>query len=93
MGIAIEELGNRLLLFRFYHNLDLRRVLDNRPWIFDRYLLVLQELSSGIDPTTILIHLADFWLQIHKLTPSFFTKTVGRGLGNFVGTFLRYGEE
>ncbi|CAN0926220.1 hypothetical protein LINGRAHAP2_LOCUS35214 [Linum grandiflorum] len=23
MGMAVEELGNRLLLFRFYHNLDL----------------------------------------------------------------------
>ncbi|CAN0917658.1 hypothetical protein LINGRAHAP2_LOCUS30441, partial [Linum grandiflorum] len=39
------------------------------------------------------MHLANFWLQIHKLPPSFFTETVGRGLGNFVGTFVRYDAE
>ncbi|CAN0918004.1 hypothetical protein LINGRAHAP2_LOCUS30612 [Linum grandiflorum] len=93
MGMAVEELGNRLLLFRFYHNLDLRWVLDNGPWLFDRHLLVLRELSTGMDPTTTPMHLADFWLQIHKLTPSFFTETVGRGLGNFVGKFVRYDVE
>ncbi|CAN0838066.1 hypothetical protein LINGRAHAP2_LOCUS1977 [Linum grandiflorum] len=90
MGMAVKELGNRLLLFRFYHNLDMRWVLDNGPWLFDRHLLVLRELSTGMDPTTTLIHLADFWLQIDKLTPSFFTETFGRGLGNFVGKFVRY---
>ncbi|CAN0872061.1 hypothetical protein LINGRAHAP2_LOCUS10020 [Linum grandiflorum] len=93
MGMAVEELGNLLLLFRFYHNLNLRWVLDNGPWLFDRYLLVFRELNLGIDPTTTPMHLADFWLQIHKLKPSFFTETVGRGLGNFVGTFVRYDEE
>ncbi|CAN0915575.1 hypothetical protein LINGRAHAP2_LOCUS29211 [Linum grandiflorum] len=39
------------------------------------------------------MHLADFWLQIHKLTPSFFTENVGRGLGNFVDKFVRYDVE
>ncbi|CAN0838154.1 hypothetical protein LINGRAHAP2_LOCUS2007 [Linum grandiflorum] len=93
MGMAVEELGNRLLLFHFYHNLYLRWVLDNGTWLFDRHLLVLRELSTGMDPTTTPMHLADFWLQIHKLAPNFFTETVIRGLGNFVAKFVCYDVE
>ncbi|CAN0917286.1 hypothetical protein LINGRAHAP2_LOCUS30199 [Linum grandiflorum] len=55
--------------------------------------MVLWKLSSGMDPTTTPMHLADFWLHIHKLTSSFFTEIVGRGLGNFVCTFVRYDDE
>ncbi|CAN0920097.1 hypothetical protein LINGRAHAP2_LOCUS31837 [Linum grandiflorum] len=31
-GIIIEELEGKLILFCFYHALDLRWVLENGPW-------------------------------------------------------------
>ncbi|CAN1239636.1 hypothetical protein LINGRAPRIM_LOCUS2432 [Linum grandiflorum] len=46
-GMAVEDLGDKLYLFRFHHQHDLRWVIDNGPWTFDNALLVLHELQKG----------------------------------------------
>ncbi|CAN0905789.1 hypothetical protein LINGRAHAP2_LOCUS23867 [Linum grandiflorum] len=43
-GITIEDKGDGLILFRFYHPRDLRLVVEGGPWSFDQNLLVLHEL-------------------------------------------------
>ncbi|CAN1227749.1 hypothetical protein LINGRAPRIM_LOCUS1217 [Linum grandiflorum] len=93
MWMKAEELGQNLLLFRFYSELDLRWVIDNGPWHFERFLLVLHELKTGEDPTMIPLHHADSWVQIHNLQPSFFRESVGRGLGDFIGKYVSYDTE
>ncbi|CAN0837172.1 hypothetical protein LINGRAHAP2_LOCUS1722 [Linum grandiflorum] len=85
MGMQAEEIGQNLMLFHFFSDLDLRWVIDNGPWQFECYLLVLHELKPGEDPTTVPQHLADFWVQVHNLQPSFFQEQVERGLGEFIG--------
>ncbi|CAN1243398.1 hypothetical protein LINPERPRIM_LOCUS5673 [Linum perenne] len=89
-GISIEDLGNRLVLFRFYSKIDLRWVLDNGPWTFDDYLLVLHEMKEGEDPTRVPLHQAAFWVQIHNLGSGFFSESIGRALGNYIGTYVAY---
>ncbi|CAN1847889.1 hypothetical protein LINPERHAP1_LOCUS38706 [Linum perenne] len=41
-GVMIEELGNRLILLCFYHERDLRWVIDYGSWSFDNSLLVMR---------------------------------------------------
>ena len=59
-GMAAEDIGNRLILFRFYNNIDLRWVVDAGSWLFYHFLLVLHELQPGEDPTTVPLHFAEF---------------------------------
>ncbi|CAN0839957.1 G-type lectin S-receptor-like serine/threonine-protein kinase SD1-1 [Linum grandiflorum] len=47
-GMAAEDLGDKLYLFRFHHPHDLRWVIDNRPWTFDNALLVGTVLGSFV---------------------------------------------
>ncbi|CAN1848930.1 hypothetical protein LINPERHAP1_LOCUS39115 [Linum perenne] len=91
-GVSIEEIGGKLLLIRFEHEVDLRRVIEGGPWSFDQNLLVLRELKSGEQPRDVEMYQADFWVQVHNLSAGFFSKTVGVALGNFVGTFNEYDE-
>ena len=41
--MAAKDLGKRLILFQFYKSVDLRRVFDAGPWLFDRFLFVLHQ--------------------------------------------------
>ncbi|CAN0843730.1 hypothetical protein LINGRAHAP2_LOCUS4012 [Linum grandiflorum] len=72
MGMKAEDLGQNMILFRFFSDLDLRWVIEYGPWHFERYLLVLHELKTGQDPTMVPLHFADFWVQVHNLKASFF---------------------
>ncbi|CAN1190174.1 hypothetical protein LINPERHAP2_LOCUS40330 [Linum perenne] len=46
-GVTAEDLGNKLLLFRFYHERDILWVIDNGTWSFDNAHLVMHELQEG----------------------------------------------
>ncbi|CAN0893228.1 hypothetical protein LINGRAHAP2_LOCUS18034 [Linum grandiflorum] len=49
-GMQIEELGERLILFRFYHVLDMQWVLENRPWTYESCLVNMKEIRQGETP-------------------------------------------
>ncbi|CAN1821359.1 Uncharacterized protein At4g02000 [Linum perenne] len=89
-GVTMEDLGGRLILFRFYHEKDLRWVLENGPWSWDKALPVMKELQTGDTPSSVPLTHADFWVQIHELPPKFCTERVGKVLGSFVGEVLNY---
>ncbi|CAN0846301.1 hypothetical protein LINGRAHAP2_LOCUS4382 [Linum grandiflorum] len=61
-GIRIAELDERLILFRFYHELDLRWVLDNGPWTFESCLVSMGEIWRGQRPDRVPLNTAEFWV-------------------------------
>ncbi|CAN1836221.1 hypothetical protein LINPERHAP1_LOCUS34695 [Linum perenne] len=87
-GVEIEELGGKLLLFHFFHEVDLRNVMDGSPWNFDQSLLVLRELKQREHPMGVELRYADFWIQVHRLSPSFYSMAIGKGLGDYVGQLV-----
>ena len=92
-GMFVQDLGNKLILFKFYHHHDVRWVMEGGPWTFDNHLLVLHELQPGEDPTEVPLYFVPFWVQINNLPTCFFTETVGKALANHVGNFLSYDEK
>ncbi|KAF4403475.1 hypothetical protein G4B88_008121 [Cannabis sativa] len=50
-GLFVKELGPNLYLFQFYHEIDIKRVINGSPWTFNRllflYLLHSQYLRTG----------------------------------------------
>ncbi|CAN1776997.1 Uncharacterized protein At4g02000 [Linum perenne] len=92
-GVTIEELGDRLILFRFYHERDLRWVIERGPWSFDNALLVMRELKPGDLPTTVTLTSTEFWIQVHDVPAAFCTERVGKILGDYVGEYLAFDEK
>ncbi|CAN1823845.1 hypothetical protein LINPERHAP1_LOCUS30538 [Linum perenne] len=66
--------------------------METGPYSFDGSLLVLRELKTGETPHSVELHTVRFWVQVWNLPAGFFSLTVGRALGDFVGTFIEYDE-
>lgn len=70
-GVYMKELEPNLYLFQFYHELDVKRVLEGSPWSFNRRALVMARMKEGDNPRTISLNSMDLWVQIHDLQPGF----------------------
>ncbi|CAN1797686.1 hypothetical protein LINPERHAP1_LOCUS21380 [Linum perenne] len=88
--MEIEDLGNKLILFRFNHITELRRVVDSGPWTFDQSMLIMRELKAGETPMMVELCYVDFWVRVGDLPVGLFSLTVGKALGDFVGKFLEF---
>ncbi|CAN0925330.1 hypothetical protein LINGRAHAP2_LOCUS34694 [Linum grandiflorum] len=62
------------------------------PWTFDQNLLALQALTPGDDITKVPLYEVDFWVHAYGFTAEFYSETVGKALGNALGSFLTYDE-
>ncbi|MBA0670545.1 hypothetical protein Goklo_023908 [Gossypium klotzschianum] len=46
-GVQIRDLGEKRYLFKFFHIIDMERVIKWAPWIFNNHLLILHKLQGG----------------------------------------------
>ncbi|CAN0885531.1 Uncharacterized protein At4g02000 [Linum grandiflorum] len=92
-GIKIEELEEGRILFRFFHEIDLRWVMENSPWTYESCLIVMAAILPGQTPAQIPLNMADFWVQGYKMPNSYCTTAVGRVVGDHVGNFVSMDEE
>jgi hypothetical protein len=84
---AIEE--NRFM-FQFYHHLDMERIYQGGPWLFENHMLVLRKLEFGEEPTTVALDNADIWVQVHQLPFGFMNEQIGMLIGSHIGGFIKY---
>ncbi|KAH1075468.1 hypothetical protein J1N35_027796 [Gossypium stocksii] len=92
-GVSISEMENkriRRILFRFYSEIDLKRVLDGLPWFFNRHLILFHRLTEGEDPDSVPLWYSAFWVQIHNLPVGVTSEGTARQFGDFVRKFLEY---
>lgn len=89
-GVLITEIKDKRVLFRFYNEMDLKRVLDGIPFFFTRHLILLYRLERGEDPIQVQLIHTNFWVHIRNLPIGFMSKGMVRQLGNFIGHFLEY---
>ncbi|XP_016675311.2 uncharacterized protein At4g02000-like [Gossypium hirsutum] len=87
-GVRITNLGGRLYLFKFFHELDVYWVVNGSPWTFNSYLLIIHKLKNDEDPKLVPLIYSAFWVQVHDLPLGFFSKAIAKQLDNFVGRFL-----
>ncbi|CAN1812428.1 hypothetical protein LINPERHAP1_LOCUS26527 [Linum perenne] len=81
------------MVIHFGHEVDLRRVVEGGPWSFDDNLLVLRELRPGEHPVGVDLCFADFWVQVFGLPVGFYSESIGKGLGNYIGDFKGYDDD
>ncbi|MBA0863678.1 hypothetical protein Goshw_024327 [Gossypium schwendimanii] len=89
-GVSITKIEEKGILFRFYNNVDLKRVWDDTPWVFSRHLVIFHHLTKGEDPVQVLLNHTMFWVQIHNLPLGLMSEGLARQFGNFTGQFIEY---
>ncbi|MBA0620192.1 hypothetical protein Godav_005953 [Gossypium davidsonii] len=89
-GICITDLGEKRYMFKFFHVIDMNRVLEGLPLFFNNHLLLLHKLDKNEDPLTLSLHSAIFWIQVHDLPLGFMSKTMARHFGDFLRDFMEY---
>lgn len=89
-GVEIKEIKGGLLMFQFYHKMDMMRVYEGGPWSFDNYMLCLGQVQPGDIMEEIPLFHLPMWVQIHDLPVGFMSSVVGTALGNFIGEFMEY---
>lgn len=91
-GLYVKDLGGGRFLFQFYHDLDVKRVLEGSPWTFGRFHLVLERLTEGQNPREVDLNKIVLWVQIHGMTAGFMSERVVKDIGNYIGTFMESDE-
>lgn len=91
-GVLFKDIGNERFLIQFFHILDLNRITEGGPWLFDSHPLILHKLQVGDIPSSVELNKLTFLVQIHNIPHGYFTERVGCSLGNYIGTFLLYDE-
>lgn len=87
-GVFIKEIDINLYLFQFYHELDIKRVIDGSPRSFNRKSLVIARMKTWDIPRAIKLNSIDLWVQIHELRAGFMTEKVVKEVGNYIGSFV-----
>lgn len=87
-GVIIKYLSPTLFLFQFFHEIDIKRVLESGPWTFDQHILLVHRL--GADEQTQHVHLFHtiFWIQVCNLPIEFQSETILQSIGNSISAFL-----
>lgn len=88
MQILIKELEQSLFLFRFFHALDMERILAKGPSAFEQHILVTARLERGVIPLASNIHFAEFWVQVYDIPCGFMSELVGKEIGKFLSTYI-----
>ena len=84
-SFTIQDLGKNCLAFVFEDAMDLERVLVNKPWSFEKSLVVFQRLmEDGPINDTLFSHVS-FWVQLHNLPIRRMTEEVAIAIGKSIG--------
>ncbi|KAL8127034.1 hypothetical protein AgCh_014092 [Apium graveolens] len=85
-GEYVKQLETNRFIFQFYHEVDIKRVIDGSPWMFGRFHLVLQRLQEGDNPRTVKINKIDLWVQLHDMSAGFMSQCEVINVDNYLET-------
>ena len=75
-GFKVTKESDHVVLFTFDSQADLDRVLNTKPWSFDKHLMLLQWYDKEVDVLDIEFNTVTFWIQVHDIPIHFRTKVV-----------------
>lgn len=87
-GMYVKRLEPNRFLFQFYHELDIKRVIEGSPWTFGRFHLVFERLKEGDNPRNLAINKLAIWIQLHDMSTGFMSQRVVKDIGNYIGSFV-----
>ena len=77
-------------MFQFNHRLDVAKVLEEGPWLYDNYNLVVDCIAPGVVSSSLDLNHLDIWVQVHQLPFGLVEQRVANGIGSFLGELKEY---
>lgn len=87
-GVSVKEIDVNLYIFQFYHELDIKRVIQGSPWTFNRKVLIIARMKEGDVPRGVSLNNLDLWVQIYDMQTGLMTERVLKEVGNYVGEYV-----
>ncbi|CAI9778772.1 unnamed protein product [Fraxinus pennsylvanica] len=85
---AIKEVGWNKFLIELKRADDKRRIMNGRPWSFDKQLICVQDCEEAISIKDILFNKEAFWVQCHDLPFAGMNQKTGHEIGARLGKVL-----
>jgi hypothetical protein len=86
--VVFKEIGDNLWLFEFSNGDDKRRVMEGRPWSYDRQALVLNDFDGKTTPSHMKFNHTPIWVQVHDMPLLCMTRGVGEKIGASMGELV-----
>lgn len=87
-GVNITEVSTNLCLFQFFHEVDMKRIMEDGLWSYEQCLLVMEKLQKNVSPYDVSLNSAEFWVQVHNCPLSFFKHKVAEIIGSTLGELV-----
>ncbi|KAL0409826.1 UNVERIFIED_CONTAM: hypothetical protein Slati_3572300 [Sesamum latifolium] len=87
-GMVVRRISEDRFCLQFNHKLDMQRVMEGRPWIFDKNLLILEPVIDDISPTDICLDWSPFTVYVHDSPLSLQNRNTVELIGNKIGMFI-----
>lgn len=84
-GFMEETNIPNMIIIKFFHALDLQRVLDDGPWTFHNQALMVKKLEVGEQLSDIKLTELYIWLHVYDLPIGFKYEFILKSIGNYVG--------
>ncbi|XP_019182742.1 PREDICTED: uncharacterized protein LOC109177752 [Ipomoea nil] len=88
-GMQTTKFQPGRFMFVFYDETDMRRVLDEGPWLFDNNTLVCRQVGARVRPTEVELNSVDMWVQLYDLPLGYTSDVVLEQAANFIGSFVK----
>ncbi|CAA7058136.1 unnamed protein product [Microthlaspi erraticum] len=83
-----SDLGNGNFQFRFDYDDDLRKVLENRPYQYSRWMLILEKWEPVISP--LFPSQIPFWISLRDLPLHYWKRELLLSIGDKIGKLQTY---
>lgn len=86
--ISFQDLDSNMFLVKFDNFVDLKRVLADGPWSFERNLVVLKSIDSDEQPSEFEMTKVLFWIRLLSVPLSRTNKTFVGGIAAKLGEVM-----
>ncbi|KAK6140252.1 hypothetical protein DH2020_026050 [Rehmannia glutinosa] len=87
-GLSCKPLGDNSILFQFRNRVDKQKVIAGSPWLFDKALLALSEVSGTQIGSQLEIKTCPFWIQVHNTPLGLMNRNFATTAANTIGSFI-----
>ena len=87
-SLQLSVIEEELFLVEFEDERDKKRVMDMRPWHYEKQLVLLQEFEGEQNLKDIVLKWSSFWVQIYNLPLKGRTRESGKAIGASLGKVI-----
>ncbi|KAL0396531.1 UNVERIFIED_CONTAM: hypothetical protein Scaly_0101500 [Sesamum calycinum] len=87
-GMSVWRISEERFCLKFNHRLDFLRALEGRPWVFDKNLIILEQVGNNDKPEEVCLDWCPFTIFVHDLPLTRQTGGIAEHIGNKLGQFI-----